>query len=168
MRVRVAVLRQGGAHRPRVQAVLRLSLRVVLQPGASHARLGGAQQGLSKAGQGAAGGDGCRRRGIGRCSMNWMQDARRAFSAAARRLSVVRRRGVRLAAAQLVRSRGAASAAAERDVKADVDWHSNSTLCQSERAAPSARLPPRSSPPPPPPRPLPTRRRPATGCHWRS
>ena len=47
-----------------------------LQPGASHARLGGAQKGLPKARQSAAGGDGCRRRGIGRCSMNWMRDAR--------------------------------------------------------------------------------------------
>ena len=37
---------------------------------------GGAQKGLPKAGQGAAGGDGCRRGGIGRCSMNWMHDAR--------------------------------------------------------------------------------------------
>ena len=55
---------------------VRLSLRVVLQPGASHARLGGAQKGLPQAGQGAAGGSACRRRGIGRCSMNWMHDAR--------------------------------------------------------------------------------------------
>ena len=75
-RVRVAVLRQGGAHRPRVQAVLRLSLRVVLQSGASHARLGCAQKGLPRAGQSATGGDGCRRRGIGRRSMKWKHDAR--------------------------------------------------------------------------------------------
>ena len=51
-------------------------LRVVLQPGASHARLGDAQKRLPKAGQGAAGGDDGRRRGIGRCSMNWTHDAR--------------------------------------------------------------------------------------------
>ena len=41
-----------------------------------HTLAGGRTKGLPKAGHGATGGDGCRRRGIGRCSMNWMHDAR--------------------------------------------------------------------------------------------
>ena len=73
-----------------------------MQPGALHARLGGAQKGLPKAGQSATGGDGCTRRGIGRCSMNWMHGAPFWVDPARRTL----RSGVRLAAAQLVRWRG--------------------------------------------------------------